>query len=420
MKEEYLHYLWKTKNISHQNLTLTDGRPITIAAFGIHNHDSGPDFSNGKIVIDGITWIGNIEMHINASDWYIHKHHLDKAYENVVLHVVYNYDKSLYINNEEIPTLELKKYISNDLVDQLAKILTNRKWIPCYDAIKKIDKLHVQSQIDTALFQRLERKSQTLFERFKVVNFDLNQLISEQLAAIIGTNVNRIPMLELVRKVPINTFFKESKTAMEAILLDVANLLPEHSEEDYIRKLKETGVFYRNKYNLNIMNAASWKFFGMRSAGFPTFRIAQFSSICSQQKFFDFLKMPLEEWLHWFEHENFSIDAFWETHYHFKKETKRHNLNLSKNSKSLILINVLAPILYFWGIYQNQETFTEKALELLENIPKEENSIIKNWKEVGLSVNSAKDSQGLLELKNEFCAKKKCLSCKIGYQVLKQ
>ena len=298
--------------------------------------------------------------------------------------------------------------------------MTNRKWIPCYDAIKTIDQLHVQSQIDTALFQRLERKSQTLFERFRAVNFDLNQLISEQLAAIIGTNVNRIPMLELVRKIPITTFFKESKTAVEAILLDVANLLPEHSEENYIRKLKETGVFYRNKYKLNQMNAASWKFFGMRTAGFPTFRIAQFSSICSQQKFFDFLKMPLEEWLHWFEHENFSIDVFWETHYHFKKETKRHNLNLSKNSKSLILINVLAPILYFWGIYQNQETFTEKALELLENIPKEENSIIKNWKEVGLSLNSAKDSQGLLELKNEFCAKKKCLSCKIGYQVLKQ
>ena len=420
MKEEYLHYLWETKNISHQNLTLTDGRPITIAAFGIHNHDSGPDFSNGKIVIDGITWIGNIEMHINASDWYIHKHHLDKAYENVVLHVVYNYDKSVYINEEEIPTLELKKYISNELVDQLAKMLNNTKWIPCYDAIKTIDNLHIQSQIDTALFQRLERKSLALFERFKVVNFDLNQLITEQLAAIIGTNVNRIPMLELVQKIPINTFFKESKTAVEAILLDVANLLPEHSEENYIRKLKESGVFYRNKYKLNQMNAASWKFFGMRTAGFPTFRIAQFSSICSQQKFFDFLKMPLEEWLHWFEHENFSIDAFWETHYHFKKETKRHNLNLSKNSKSLILINVLAPILYFWGIYQNQETFTEKALELLENIPREENSIIKNWKEVGLSVNSAKDSQGLLELKNEFCAKKKCLSCKIGHQVLKQ
>jgi hypothetical protein len=299
-------------------------------------------------------------------------------------------------------------------------MLNNKKWIPCFDTFKTIDQLHIESQIDIALFQRLERKSQALFERFKAVNFDLNQLISEQLAAIIGTNVNRIPMLELVQKIPINTFFKESITAVEAILLDVANLLPEHSEENYIIKLKETGLFYRTKYNLNQMNAASWKFFGMRTAGFPTFRIAQFSSICSQQKFFDFLKMPLEEWLHWFEHENFSIDVFWETHYHFKKETKRHNLNLSKNSKSLILINVLAPILYFWGIYQNQETFTEKALELLENIPREENSIIKNWKKVGLSVNSAKDSQGLLELKNEFCAKKKCLSCKIGHQVLKQ
>jgi hypothetical protein len=168
------------------------------------------------------------------------------------------------------------------------------------------------------------------------------------------------------------------------------------------------------------MNTASWKFFGMHKAGFPTFRIAQFSSICSNQKFFDFLNMPLEEWLNWFEHENFSIDAFWETHYHFKKETKKHNLCLSKNTKSLILINVVAPILYFWGIYHHQEIFTEKALELLENIPMEENSIIKNWKEVGFYVNSAKDSQGLLELKNEFCAKKKCLSCKIGHQVLKQ
>ena len=297
MKEEYLHYLWKTKNIPLNNLYLTDGRPITINTFGIHNHDSGPDFSNGKITIEGITWIGNIELHINASDWYLHNHQQDPAYENVVLHVVYNFDKAVYINEEELPTLELKKYISKVQIDKVSKMLTNTKWIPCFDTFKTIDQLHIESQIDIALFQRLERKSQAIFERFKAVNFDLNQLISEQLAAIIGTNVNRIPMLELVRKIPITTFFKESKTAVDAILLDVANLFPEHSEENYIRKLKETGVFYRKKYNLNQMNAASWKFFGMRTAGFPTFRIAQFSSICSQQKFFDFLKMPLEEWL---------------------------------------------------------------------------------------------------------------------------
>ena len=420
MKEEYLHYLWKTKNIPSQNLLLTDGRSISINSFGMHNHDSGPDFSNGKITIDGITWIGNIEMHINASDWYLHKHQQDPAYENVILHVVYNYDKAVYLKEEEIPTLELKKYISRTQLDHAAKMLTNSKWIPCYDTIHAVDDIYVQSQIESAFFQRLERKSQAIFERFKEVNFDLNQLISEQLAAIIGTKVNRIPMLELVQKIPTNTFFKESKIAVEAILLDVANLLPEHSEENYIRKLKETGVFYRNKYNLNQMNAASWKFFGMRTAGFPTFRIAQFSSICSQQRFFDFLILPLEEWLHWFEHENFNVEEYWRVHYHFDKETKQHNVNLSKNSKSLILINVVAPILYFWGTYQNQETLTEKAFELLENIAKEENSIIKSWKEVGISVNSAKDSQGLLELKNEFCAKKKCLSCKIGHQVLKQ
>ena len=137
-----------------------------------------------------------------------------------------------------------------------------------------------------------------------------------------------------------DTSFKESKTAVEAILLDVANLLPEHSEENYIRKLKETGVFYRNKYNLNQMNSVSWKFFGMRTAGFPTFRIAQFSSICSQQKFFNFLIMPLEEWLHWFEHENFSVEEFWGTHYHLKKETLQSAKNKS-NYRSFELCYLL-------------------------------------------------------------------------------
>jgi len=419
MKEEYLHYLWKTKNIPLQNLTLTDGRSLNISSFGIHNYDSGPDFSNGSIIIDGINWIGNIEIHINASDWYKHNHQIDPAYDNVILHVVYNYDKPVVSNGEEIPTIELKKYISKIQLDKISKMLSNTKWIPCFDAIKTIDKLYINNQIETAIFKRLERKTKLFQERLVELNFDINQLILEQLAAIIATKVNQIPMLELIQKIPKNIFFKESNSVSEAILFDIAHLLPEHSEENYIRKLQDTGVFYRNKYNLNQMNTSSWKFFGIRSAGFPTFRIAQFSTIASNQKFYDFLNTPLEEWLHWFNQEIFCVKPFWETHYHFNKVTKRHSKNVSQDTKSLILINVVVPLLYFWGVYHDQDSYTEKALELLENIPSEANSIIKNWKDLGLSVNSAKDSQGLLELKNEFCAKKKCLTCKIAYQVLK-
>ena len=420
MKEEFLHYLWKTKNIPQNNLTLTNGRPLLINSFGIHNHYSGPDFSNGSIIVDGITWMGNIEIHINSSDWYKHEHQSDPAYDNVILHVVYNHDKNVYINNEEIPTLELKTYIPLNHFNHYVNMLNNAKWIPCYDSFNEVDRIHIQSQIEMAVIQRFERKIHFIAKRYKDLNFDLNKVIIEQLAIILGTKVNRIPMQELIQKIPSNVYFKESSEAVVALLFDVANLMPDISKNNYVNMLKENGTFYRNKHHLHQMNLASWKFFGTRSAGFPPFRIAQLSVLITNKKFFDFLSIPLEEWLNWFEKEKFSTNEYWSTHYHFEVETKKHSYMISKNMKDLILINVIVPLIYWWGVYQHNDQYIEKAFNLLENIQPEENVIIKNWKKMGLSLISAKDSQGLLELKNEFCNRKKCLSCKIGHQLLKQ
>ncbi len=420
MKEEYLHYLWKTKNIPLNNLSLTDGRPVSIISFGIHNHNSGPDFSNGTISIDGMTWIGNIEIHINSSDWYKHNHQSDPAYENVILHVVYNHDKPLYINNEEIPTLELKNYIQLAQFEHYNKLLTNQKWISCQEEIQTIEVIHISSQIESAVIQRLERKKNLISSRFKALNFDLNQLIIEQVASILGTKVNRLPMQELIQKIPLTIYWKENKEMIEAIFLVVANLLPTNKNDSYIEILKKQGEFYRVKYNLHQMNPASWKFFGTRTPGFPPFRIAQLAALLTNQKFFDFLNTSIEEWLNWFLNEEFSVNEYWNTHYHFGVKTKMHKAKISNNTKDLIIINVIVPIMYWWGIYQHNEIWTEKAFNLLEFIKPENNEIMKKWKKLGLSLISAKDSQGLLELKNEFCIKKKCLSCKIGHQLFKQ
>lgn len=419
MKEEYLHYLWKTKNIPLNNLTLTDGRKVIIQSFGVHNHNSGPDFSNGTVIIDGITWMGNIEIHLNSSDWYKHNHQSDPAYDNVILHVVLNYDKPVFINKEEVPTLALKNYIPVNHFKQYSLMLNNSKWIPCYDSFNSVDRIHVNSQIDFAIIQRLERKTNLISSRFKALNFDLNQLIIEQVASILGTKVNRLPMQELIQKIPASIYWKENKEMIEAILMDIANLLPNDMNDKYIEVLKEQGKFYRTKYNLHQMNSASWKFFGTRLPGFPPFRIAQFAAIITNQKFFDFLNSPIEEWLNWFLHEKFTTNEYWSTHYHFEAETKKHQTTISDNTKDLIVINVIIPVMYWWGIYQHNEIWIEKAINLLEIIKPENNEIIKNWRKLGLSLISAKDSQGLLELKNEFCNNKKCLSCKIGHQLFK-
>jgi hypothetical protein len=418
MKEEYLHYLWKTKNIPQQNLRLTDGRPITISAFGFHNKDSGPDFSNAKIEIDGISWYGNIEIHIKSSDWYAHKHQFDKAYENVILHVVFEYDKPVFFQSEEIPTLELNKYFERSYFNKFEQKLNKMRWIPCEDSLNKIDNFFWKNQLDFSVFQRLERRVEEIAKRYKEINFDLNRLIIEYLASVLGTKTNRIPMIELIQKIPSSVLLKESNQNIEAILLEVAQLLPEESDNSYVKELKTNGRYYKNKYQLTSMNRTSWKYFGIRPSGFPPFRIVQLAKILSNSTFFEFLTISVEEWLHWFWKTDFIVNEFWKTHYHFESETKMHNTSLSKETKNLILINVVVPIMYWWGVYQHNEKLTENAFELLELCKPENNAIIQNWRKIGVYANSAKETQGLLELKNEFCNKKKCLSCKIGHQVL--
>jgi hypothetical protein len=161
------------------------------------------------------------------------------------------------------------------------------------------------------------------------------------------------------------------------------------------------------------MNNATWKFFGTYAPGFPTYRIAQLAELISNSFFYDFINTPMEEWVNWFYNENFVMNDYWENHYHFGLETKKHKYCISNQTKELILINVVIPIMYWWGVLQQNEKWVENAYTLLENIQPESNSIIKNWKKLGVTLISAKDSQGLLELKNEFCNRKKCLSCKI-------
>ena len=229
MREEFLHYLWKTKNIPLNNLTLTDGRKIEINTFGLHNHDSGPDFSNASINIEGIKWIGNIEIHLKSSDWYAHKHQFDKAYDNVILHVVLEHDKDVIINKEAIPTLELKNVIPLSHFEQYAKILSNQKWIPCLDLFNSVESFHIENQVEFATFQRLERKVESISKRFIELKHDLNQLIIENTAAILGTKVNRLPMIELTQAIPSTLYFKESKETQLALIYEIANVFPENS-----------------------------------------------------------------------------------------------------------------------------------------------------------------------------------------------
>lgn len=401
MREDYLHQIWLTKRLPMHQLTLVDGRKLRVFQTGWHNHESGPDFFNGSIEIDGIRWNGNIEIHIKSSDWYAHKHHIDRAYDTVVLHVVYQFDKPVYIGNEEIPTLELKTFLDQAHWFSYESLIKSSTWIPCENQLQEVDSLYFIKEIESALVKRLQRKSTLLSARFEALNHDFNQLQYEVLAQAFGNKVNAIPFGELAQRMPLKVLWREGNTAIHTLLLGAAGFLDSTSDRQEYQQMLLDWKFWTIKYSFQSMERSSWKFKGLRPSGFPPVRIAQLAGFLTGfQHDFKLVEQPIAFWRSFFESADFS-------------ENK-----LTKSFQNLILINAVVPLLFWYGDYRSDSTFKQKALDLLDSLESEKNQLISNWKKRGIESKSAADSQGLLELKNEICNQKKCLSCQIGNKIL--
>ena len=407
MREEYLHQIWKTKRLPMHDLQLIDGRKLTIQQVGWHNHESGPDFFNGSIGLDGITWNGNIEIHIKSSDWYAHQHQIDPAYDNVILHVVYQYDKPVIVNGEELPTLELKSYLDQNDWSSYDSLIKNQTWIPCEKSIHEVDELFVSMQIENALVERLERKSTQVELRYQLLNRNLQQLQYEVIAQSFGAKVNALPFVELTQHISLKILWREGKDAVFPLLLGASGFLEAELDEIHFKKWQKEWRFMVMKHQFSSMDLSTWKSKGLRPPGFPKVRITQFAAVISnlQSDFSIFMKSP-EELLAFFKFDN---RAF---------ETIEGLKPLTISFQHSLIINSLVPLLWWYGNHLSNEIFKQKALILLSKIPAENNEIIQRWKNLGIRCKSAEDSQGLLELKNEICTNKLCLTCKIGNKVL--
>jgi hypothetical protein len=414
MKEEVLHYLWKTKRLPFHQFTLTDGRKLEVIHTGTHNMESGPDFSNAKIKIDDLIWSGNIEIHVKASEWYTHKHQIDKAYDNVILHVVYYNDKAVEVQNEKIPTLELSQYISRKELNSIQKFVTSKKRVVCSQQINDIDPVFVVKQIESTLHQRLKRKATLIQKRYVELECDLKQVMIEWIAQVLGGKTNGLPMIELCKQLHYNFLLRENENDRALILLFLSGLLPDNRDE----KEWKIAQHYANKYQLKTMNPSTWKFFGIHAYSYPPFRILQFSHVIAQDLFFQFLSVDIFQWMNWWMEWQFQLPEFWKKHTSFSHKEIKHTQSFSKQLKELVIINVVVPFLYWQGVYNQQSNKIEIVFELLEKIPAEQNNVTAYWNKMKLNVNSAFESQGLLELINEFCSNNKCLSCQIGTKIL--
>lgn len=419
MKEEFLHYLWKY-NLYTTPLLLSSGELVKVVNPGEHNFDSGPDFFNAKIKIGETIWAGNVEIHVNASDWKKHKHQYNDAYDSIALHVVANNDFEVSRKNGKIiPTLELQA--PKNIYEQYLYLMQTNDWIPCKAFIADINDFTILQSKESLLIERLKEKSDILEQRFKANNNNWEETFYQSLANNFGFKTNAQPFEMLAKTIPLSYLgkHKDQLPLIEAMLFGQSGLLNTESKNEYLKQLETDYKHLSSKFSLTPLNSSLWKFMRLRPANFPTIRIAQFSALIHKSNAL-FSKLIQANSISDIK-ELFVIQAsaYWDTHYSFKSTSASKAKRLGLSAFYNIVINTIAPMLFYYGQQKNQLEYSEKALQYLCEIPSEQNSIIKKWTEIGLNANNAFDSQALIQLKNKYCKNRKCLSCRIGNQVIK-
>lgn len=419
MKEDFLHYLWQY-NLYAKPLFLSSGEEVEVINPGEHNFDSGPDFFNAKIKIEETIWAGNIEMHVNASDWKKHKHQNDESYNSIVLHVVAKNDyKATRNNGDEIPTLELKA--PKNLYEQYLYLMQTSDWVPCKAFISKINEFTILQCKESLLVERLNEKSEIIEQRFIANNNNWEETFYQTLAYNFGFKTNAQPFEMLAKSIPLSYLgkHKDELSLIEAMLLGQSGLLEPDSNSQYVKQLMKDYSHLANKFSLKAMHKSLWKFMRLRPANFPTLRIAQFAALIHNSNALFSKLIKASSIIEIKELFIIKASAYWDTHYSFKSTSASKAKRLGLSAFYNIVINTIAPMLFYYGKQKKQPEYVEKALQFLCDTPNEQNSIIKKWAELGIDAKNAFDSQALIQLKNVYCKNRKCLNCRIGNQVIK-
>ena len=427
--ERLLHYVWKHKMLPLGDLQTTDGRVIEILDPGLLNRNSGPDFFNAKVKISGTLWVGNIEIHLSSSDWYRHGHDRDARYNNVILHVVANADMDVKTQDGNyLPQMVLQ--IPDTLKESYNELLHNDQYPPCYKIIPDLTRLQVHSWLAALQTERLEQKTEAIFKRVEQCNGSWEDGYFVTLARNYGFGINGDAFEIWAKNVPLHAVDKhrDDLFQIEAIFMGQAGLLqlesiPERYQiaalnEGYFTKLRNEYLYLAHKFSLTPMDFTPWRFLRLRPQNFPYIRIAQLANLYYERKagLSALLECETIEQLRQLLQTH--VTPYWETHYMFGAEGPRSSKKTSTSSGNLLIINTAIPMLFAVGRHRQREDLCDRAFDLLEQLKAEENHIIRMWKECGLEVQTAGDSQALIQLKKEYCDRRDCLRCRIGYEYL--
>ena len=422
MKEDFLHHVWQFKKFDIANLKTTKGESIQILNSGQYLQLAGPDFFNAQLIIGNQKWAGNVEIHLKSSDWYVHNHEKDSNYDSVILHVVWEHDVPIFRkDNSEIPTLELKEYVSLSDLHKYQSLVSQKSWIYCENELQNVDEFVFKNWQERLFFERLERKSQLIFELAEDSNQDWELVLFCLLAKNFGLNTNGEMFYKVAKSIPFSVVRKESYSleSLEALLLGQVNLLSHDFQDSYARELQKSYHYLVQKHQLLEKVIGSVEFFKHRPDNFPTIRLAQLANLYFHRKNLFSLVMNSNSVNELYQVFNVGVSHYWQTHYSFDKESSKKMKKLSKSFIDLLVINTIIPLRFTYARSQQKEIIQE-LIDLAITIPSEQNVIIEKFEVFGKRSKNVYESQALLELKKNYCDYKKCLDCAIGHFILKK
>lgn len=422
MREQLLHFIWQHQHFKNMGLVTTDGELLEVQKPGFLNEDAGPDFTEGRIKIGDVSWLGDIEIHIKSSHWAAHGHQNNMAYNKVILHVVWAYNKPAYRQDGTlIPTLELAPLVPASFIAKTEQLLNTLEAVACGSQLALVKPVLVAQEIERKLVARLQRKATAVLQVLNHTKGDWAETTYRLLMRQMGMKVNSYPFEILAKKLPYATLKKYvgKPLQMEALLFGMAGLLPSMASHPHEDQLINEFNYLAAKHKLSpALEVHQWKFLRLRPANFPTLRLAQAAALLATNtslfEAFTSFSRPneLTQFL------GAQASSYWATHYRFGKPARKTPASLGQTSRHLILLNVAAPLLAAYSLYVANSAYMHKAIEVMQSLPAEQNKITKRWKEMGVLSESGAQSQGLIELFNEHCQTKKCLTCGIGYAIL--
>lgn len=424
MTEAFLQYVWQHQMFD-RGLTTTDGQPVAVLRAGELNTDAGPDFFNARVRIGDVEWAGNIELHIRTSDWDLHRHTQDAAYNSVVLHVVYEHDREIRMQDGQVPpTLELKHYLHPSLVanyDALMRPVDDGE-MPCGKWVGEVPQFFVQSFMERLAVERVGAKTETVRRLLDESRGGWEQTCYWLMARYFGGTVNALAFEMLAKSTDQRLLarWKDNPQRTEALLMGQAGLLEGFFEDQYPRQLQTDYEALRAGASLTPMGGYLWRFYRLRPSSFPTIRISQFARMVSSSSNLFSALLTITDAKEMEKFFDQPAASYWDNHYKFDTATeKAPRKRVGKMQARSLIINAWVPLLFLYGSVHGQQKYKDQALNLLMQVPAEDNAIIRRMKGVGLVPRNASESQALLQMNNEYCRRRKCLECGIGYQILK-